>query len=273
MRTLLTLLILFPLIAASQTAVRLRFGAGGVPSGGGGGGSFDTNGLLLVWRFDEGASGNRTSSDAYALVLTSTNNVGYSTSGVRSNSTLFSRSSNMILGMDTTNLVESSTNLNFTLTTWVNYSSFPSAGQIYGIVGKTDPGVNSRVGYGLSSQYDAASSIQLYFITGTNATGAGVYQVTATTKITDTNAWHFIAAGRAQVSGNWSNWISVDGGARDWTASPIGPAATATPFRVGSHGSATHLFNGRIDELTFWRTNISDATLVALATNPPPTLP
>lgn len=250
----------------------MRFGAGGVPSGGGGGGSsLDTNGLLLVWRFDEGSTGDKTSSDANALVLTSTNNVGFSTSGVRSNSAHFSRSSNQILGRSTTNLVEVATNMNFTLTAWVNYSSFPSSGQIFGIVGKTDPGVNTRVEYGISSQYAAANTIQLYFITGTNATSAGIYSVTSANQITSTNQWVFVAAGRDATAG--SNWISVNGMDKEWVAAPIGPAATATPFRVGSHGSATHLFNGRIDEVTFWRTNLTDTQLSLLATNPPPTLP
>jgi len=233
--------------------------------------TLDTNGLLLVWRFDEGATGDKTSSDANALVLTSTNTVGYSTSGVRSNSALFSRASNQILGRNTSSHTEVATNLNFTLTAWVNYSSFPSSGQIYGIAGKTDPGVNTRVEYGLSSQYAAANTIQLYFVTGTNATAAGTYSITSANQITSTNQWVFVACGRDATAG--SNWISVNGAAKEWLASPIGPAATATPFRVGSHGSATHLFNGRIDELTFWRTNLTMTQIAFLTNQPPPTLP
>lgn len=267
----ITLLLSLPCFGQTS-AVRMRFGAGGVPSGGGGGGSsLDTNGLLLVWRFDQAAAGDRTSDDAYALVLTSTNTVGYSTSGVRSNAAHFSRASNQILGRYTTNLVESATNMNFSVTAWVNYSSFPSSGQIFGIVGKTDPGVNTRVEYGLSSQYAAANTIQLYFVTGTNATSAGTYSVTSASQITSTNQWVFVAAGRDATVG--SNWISVNGMAKEWAAAPIGPAATATPFRVGSHGSATHMFNGRIDEVTFWRTNLTMTQIGFLTNNPPPTLP
>lgn len=239
-------------------------------AGGGGGGSLDTSGLIAVWNFDEASAGDKVSSDANALVLTSTNSVASGT-GILTNSARFSRSANMILGMNTTNLVETATNLNFTLTAWVNYSSFPSSGQIFGIASKTDPGVNSRVEYGLSSEYASASAINLYFITGTNATSSGSYKLTSSTQVTSTNVWVFVAGGRDATAG--SNWISVNGGPKEWLASPVGPAATATPFRVGSYGSATHLMNGRIDLLTFWKTNKSEADLSLMASNPPPVLP
>ncbi|TXH18724.1 MAG: hypothetical protein E6R03_01680 [Hyphomicrobiaceae bacterium] len=273
MRTILTLLILFPLLAESQSAVRMRFGAGGVPSGGGGGGtSFDTNGLLLVWRFDESTAGDKTSSDAYALVLTSTNSVA-SGSGVLSNSARFSRSANMILGMSTTNLVEVATNMNFSIGAWVNLSSFPSSGQIYGIVSKDYPGVNTKVEYALYAEYNAANTYQFSFLTGTNATAAGQYKVTSANTLTATNQWVFVIAGREQSSGNWSNWISVDGKAKEWVESPIGPAATTANFIGGSLGTSTHLMNGRIDHLQFWRTNVNMTQIGFLTNNPPQNLP
>ncbi len=161
--------------------------------------------------------------------------------------------------------------MNFSVTAWVNYSSFPSSGQIFGIVSKTDPGVNTRVGYALSSRFTNSSAIEVYFLTGTNATSAGSYLAASTNWITSTNQWVFVAGGRD--ADNQLTWVSVNGGPKETVSSPIGPAATATPFRVGSYGSATHLFNGRIDEVTFWRTNLTTAQLTALSTNPPPTLP
>jgi hypothetical protein len=228
----------------------------------------DTNGLVAVWNLDE-TSGNRTSSDGYALVLTQTNTVG-STAGVKNNAARFSRASSQSLGMSTTNLIEARTNLNFAMTAWVNPSSFPSSGQIYGIVGKTDPGVNSRVEYALNLRYFGASEFEFYFLTGTNGAGAGTHTIASSTRGTSTNAWYFVAAGRdANVS---SNWISVNGSAKEWVASP-GPGPTATDFRVGLYGSTTHFMNGLIDQITFWNTNLNDARIIALSTNPPPNLP
>ena len=61
--------------------------------------TLDTNGLRLVWRFDEATNGTRTSDDAYALQLTATNTVNYISSGVRSNAARFSRASSQSLGI------------------------------------------------------------------------------------------------------------------------------------------------------------------------------
>lgn len=232
--------------------------------------TLDTNGLLLVWRFDEGATGDRTSSDANALVLTSTNTVGFSTSGVRSNAAHFSRASSQSLGLLTTNLVEVQTNLNFSLTAWVNPSSFPSSGQIYGIATKTDPGVNARVEHALTLRYFGTSEFEFNFLTGTNGAGAGTHAVVSSTRGTATNQWYLVACGRDAAVG--SNWISVNGSSKEYVASP-GPGPTATPFRVGLYGSATHFMNGRIDEITFWRTNLTMTQIGFLTNNPPPTLP
>ncbi len=237
-----------------------------------GGSSFDTNGLLLVWRFDESGTGNKTSSDPYALVLVSTNSVA-SVTGVKTNAAKFTRASNMILGMNTTNLVEATTNMNFSLSVWVRLLTFPGSGQTYGIISKDDPGVNTRVEYSLALRYTNATAAEVYFLTGTNATSAGTYLVSSTNWLTSTNVWYHIAAGRSVVGGNGTNWISVNAETPAVLASPIGPAPTAAQFRVGAHGSATHLMNGDIDEFSFWRTNLTPTQIAALATNPPPTLP
>ena len=266
---IVTLLLSLPCFGQTS-AVRMRFGAGGVPSGGGGGGSsLDTNGLLLVWRLDEATNGTRTSDDAYALQLTATNVVNYIASGVRSNAARFSRASNQSLGMATTNLVEV-TNNNFSIVAWANPSSWLSSGQIAGIVTKVDPGVNARVEWSLHARYNDSNKIQFEFTTGTNGAGSGTHTIVSSTLATTTNTWYMIAGGRDSTLG--SNWISVNGSAKEWVASPI-PGPTITPFRIGLFGSATHFFNGRIDEVTFWRTNLTMTQISLLTNQPPPTLP
>ena len=272
----ITLFIIITLCAAigcfGQSAVRLRFGAGGVPSGGGGGGgsSLDTNGLLLVWRLDEASTGDRTSSDANALVLVAANTPGYSSSGARSNAAQFSRASSQSLSIATTNQVEVQTNMNFSLTAWVLLSSFPSSGQIYGVAGKNNPGVNAQIEYSLATRYYGANEYEFYFLTGTNGAGAGTHLVASSTRFTATNQWIFAAGGRDATVG--SNWISINGSAKEWIASP-GPGPTITPFRIGVYGPTTHYMNGRVDEVLFWRTNLTMNQLALLGTNPPPTLP
>lgn len=232
--------------------------------------TLDTNGLLLVWRLDEATTGNRTSDDANALVLTQTNTVNFVTSGVRSNAARFSRASSQSLGRSTTNLLEVSSNLNFTLTAWVNPSSFPSSGQIFGIAGKCDPGVNARVEYALNMRYNAANQFQFDFLTGTNGAGSGTHTIVSSVLGTTTNTWYMLAAGRDALVG--SNWISVNGSPKEYVASP-GPGPTISEFRVGLFGSATHFFNGLIDEITFWRTNLTASQISFMTNNPPPTLP
>lgn len=231
--------------------------------------TLDTNGLRLVWRFDEATNGTRTSDDAYALKLTATNTVNYISSGVRSNAARFSRASSQSLGMATTNLVEV-TNENFSVTAWVNPSSFLTAGQLAGIATKVDPGVNARVEWGLYSRYNGASAIQFEFTTGTNGAGSGTHTIVSSTLATTTNTWYMVAGGRDSTLG--SNWISVNGSAKEWIGSPT-PGPTITPFRIGLFGSATHFWNGLIDEVTFWRTNLTMTQIGFLTNNPPPTLP
>jgi hypothetical protein len=79
-----------------------------------------------------------------------------------------------------------------------------------------------------------------------------------------------IAGGRDSALG--SNWISVNGSAKEWVASPI-PGPTITPFRIGLFGSATHFWNGLIDEVTFWRKTLTMTDIGFMTNQPPPTLP
>jgi len=231
--------------------------------------TLDTNGLRLVWRLDEATNGTRTSDDAYALQVTATNTVNFISSGVRSNAARFSRASSQSLGMATTNLVEV-TNENFSVVAWANPSSWLSSGQIAGLVTKVDPGVNARVEWSLHARYNDSNKIQFEFTTGTNGAGAGTHTIVSTTLATSTNAWYMIAGGRDAALG--SNWISVNGSAKEWVASPI-PGPTITPFRIGLYGSATHFWNGLIDEVTFWRTNLTMTQINFMTNQPPPTLP
>lgn len=231
--------------------------------------TLDTNGLRLVWRLDEATNGTRTSDDAYALQVTATNTVNFISSGVRSNAARFSRASSQSLGMPTTNLVEV-TNESFTITAWANPSSWLSSGQIAGIATKVDPGVNARVEWSLHARYNDSNKIQFEFTTGTNGAGSGTHIIVSSTLATTTNTWYMIAGGRDSTLG--SNWISVNGSAKEWVASPI-PGPTVTPFRIGLFGSATHFWNGLIDEVTFWRKTLTMTDIGFMTNQPPPTLP
>jgi len=241
---------------------------------GGGGGSLDTNGLLLVWKLNEpNGSDTRVSSDAYALSLTPTNDPP-ATTGIESNAVRFVRANSPRLGMNTTNLVEVNPTLNFSIGTWVKLLSLPTSGQNYGLVSKSNPGVNNNIEYALGLEYNA-SGASAYFLTGTNnsgsAAGAGNNRVTSTNYITTTNVWYFIAGGRDAANSN--TWVSVNGATKENIASASGPAATATQFRLGVYGASTHFLWGDLDMVTFWRTNLTMTQIGYLTNNPPPTLP
>ncbi|TXH52739.1 MAG: hypothetical protein E6Q97_15080 [Desulfurellales bacterium] len=232
--------------------------------------TLDINGLSVVFRFDEATNGTRTSDDAYALQLSASNTVNYVTSGVRSNAARFSRASSQSLGMLSTNLLDAYSNLNFSVVLWMNPSSFPASGQVYGGASKSDPGVNSRVGWGLQLRYNAANAFQFDFFTGTNGAGAGTHTIASSVLGTETNRWYCVIAGRdANVK---SNWISVDGSPKEYVLSPD-PGPVSSEFRIGLLGSATHFFNGLLDEFQFWRTNLTMTQIGLLTNRPPPTLP
>lgn len=269
MKTNISLVLMFLALSTfgQTSAVRLRLGTYTAAPSEGGGSSIDTNGWL--WSFQMDDTNWTSGPDPYALVLTPTNNPA-NIAGVLSNAVRIQRANNQILGMNTTNWVEVTTNMNWSIGAWVLLNSLPTSGQIYGIAGKTDPGVNGRVEFGLAIEYNASGGAP-FISTGTNASNSGTYKLTSANLMTATNVWTFIIAGRDATVG--SNWISVAGAAKEWLASPIGPAPTATPFRVGSHGSATHVMNGNIDKVMFWRTNVDMTRISFLTNNPPAAIP
>lgn len=220
-----------------QSAVRLRFGAGGVPpGGGGGGGSALTNGVVAHWEMAQ------TGSTAEPDVM------GDNDLTVSSGDTIPSRTGVVGNGRDWTDgeddrleIVDndsiSISNQSFTVGAWINMDSVSVNRPV---IVKTNEFTLSLLNANNNMQWTVYNSTGSVLV-ASSALGAGTnYYVSAGWNSTNSTTWLMV------VAPTFTNYSSG-------TLS-TGPTNSTSPLYVGaSVNSPTVNFDGVIDELTIWK--------------------
>jgi hypothetical protein len=202
-----------------------------------------TTSLVSYWNLDE-ASGTRVDSfDANDLtdnntVTQATGKVGNAAQFTRANSEYLSHADNASL---------STGDIDFTIACWVYLDSKP------GDMGIVIQSTATSRGYAL--KWENGNALYEFFV-GNGSSGI-IGDIEATTFGTPaTGVWHFVVAWHDSVN-NTVN-IQVDNGTVDSTSTSGAAGDSTADFNIGANASGTvQFFDGRIDEVGFWKKVLS----------------
>jgi len=223
-------------------------------------------GLVGVWRFDDGTGSIASDSSGQGNDGTLVNSPVWTTSGAVADALTFDGSTNYVSVPDAATLDFGTAD--FTLAAWIKPAT--TVNGTYSIYSK---GIGQVAGRGQVRLFvDSSDRIALQ-IEGTTGGQSAVY--TTTTTIDDT-AWHHVAVS-AQRSGNAT--FVIDGGTPE-TVSIAGSAAydassTDNAYIATGPSAAADWFDGTIDEVFAYSTLLSVAEMQALYDDyrtQPPTL-
>ncbi len=207
-----------------------------------------TTSLVSVWELDE-ASGNAV--DAFGSNTLTENNTVPATTGKINGARDFNGSNDFFDITDNASL--STGDIDFSITAWVKIDSTGSAQFIvskYNVTG-------SQREYTLSYSTTANAFMFTVSATGSSTTSSAAWGSTPTTGV-----WYFIACGHSAAANEV--WLSVDGGTPVTAAHSTGVLDGTSAFCLGQRPSAD-LFNGTLDQVTFWKRDIrSDSTIPQL---------
>lgn len=194
----------------------------------------------------EAPSGNESDSTAGGRTLTATNApgsgigiVGNCRTFVSASSQIFSRASDATLAVG---------DVGFTLACWAKKTVGAATYKV-------------MIGKGTPSNYEYLLWFDTVFgrarFTKYNSSGAGENFAGWTASHTS-GVWYFVTAGYNKTAGNV--WIRVNNGTRVTTAKSITYTAGTAPFSIGGNEGGGFM-EGSIDEVAFWRAELSDADL------------
>lgn len=177
--------------------------------------------------------------------LTDNNTIG-SAAGKISNAALFVRANSESLS-HADNASLSTGDIDFTWCAWVYMVTKPAA----------DMAVLSHFdspGFGYELQYDNAADRFNFFVGDGVSTVIGT--INATTLGSPTTAtWYFIVAWHNATANTVS--IQVNNGTADSAATTGAAGDSPGTFRIGARGSGSNYWDGRIDEVGFWKRTLT----------------
>ena len=200
--------------------------------------------LISYWKLDE-ASGNAV--DAHGTNTLTDNNTVTSAAGIIGTARQFTRTNTESLSISSNASLQTGP-ISYTFAGWVYWDSTANT---QGIVAKDGGGGREYV---LQMELDAQISLYVFG-------SPGVYKSVTVLKPTAT-AWHFFACG-VNLDTNTIN-IQIDNGTVTSTSLAgftVGAAGTAD-FAIGNASGST--FDGRIDELGFWKRVLTSDELTQL---------
>ncbi len=225
-------------------ATATQFGmASGAPSFNPDAGGLLTNNLLAYWKLDE-TSGSRVDSIG-TNSLTDTNTVT-STTGKKGSASQFTAANSEYLSIPS-NANLSTGDVSFTWAFWFYMDSGPGS----------FPSLLYKGTYGTATDYffGFANGQDLDFVLYRDASHLAIAR---TSGISFTpGAWYFVVGWYDSVNDTVN--MSINNGAVSSTSFVGGPASTSSPLNIG-HGSTAGgfaYFNGRIDEVGFWKQVLS----------------
>lgn len=196
-----------------------------------------TDNLIAYWKLNETSS---TRSDSVGTNhLTDVNSVG-TNGGKRGKSALFVAVNAQYLTInDNTDL--STGDIDFTLAGWIRLTS-KSAIMRWG---KWQTGaLEYNIAYHTSDD-------RFRFEVSANGTSTGASVVANNLGSPTVEQWYFLVVWH-DATGNTIN-IQINNGTADSTAHSGGVFDSTAPFRIGSNGDGATYWNGRVDELGFWK--------------------
>jgi len=201
--------------------------------------------LVSYWNLNE-TSGTR--SDAHSTNDLTDNNFVTSNTGILGNAGQFTRADNEFLShVDNADL--STGDIDFTFTAWVYLDDKTTHQRI---ITKLNTVGNNReyiVGYDLSAN-------RLFFIVYHDGTGGSATQVDADNLGSPSTAtWYFVVCWH-DATANTLN-IQVNNGTADSAAHSTGSFDGTATFNIGAQQSANQWWNGRIDEVGFWKRTLT----------------
>jgi hypothetical protein len=156
------------------------------------------------------------------------------------------------------NAALSTGNIDFTFAGWVYVQTAPS--------GALFPAVATKYSSGTIREwalYHDGSTNRLSFVVYT-AAGAAIATVSATTfGAVPTGTWMFVVAWHDAAADTINIQVN-DGAVNSAATGAVGPADTTGIFRVGYLGTSTYYWDGRLDELAFWKRTLTAGEKTAL---------
>lgn len=234
---ILVLVLGFPLSAQVPRAGFVG-AAGKTPPAAGGGGPLLTD-LVSHWSMDE-TSGTREdshgSNDLSGTTGSGTGKVGNASDLERGSSHYLTVTDNasLRLGADTA----------FTIHLWFNSESFNA--DYSGIIWKGNPAEVNEIEYALV--YDNTTD-EFFFRVGNGSASGVVFMDFA---VGDTGTWHRLCAWHDPDTNLLG--IQIDNASEDtagWSSGTL--AQSGTDFYIGNLGGAGYLWDGLVDEVSFWK--------------------
>jgi hypothetical protein len=128
---------------------------------------------------------------------------------------------------------------------------------------KTGPTSNVQT---IASKYDGTTGPALFMnasgqVTMDGRDGAGYKSSGVSTTTIDDNQWHYVVGSINITTGQWK--VYVDGDLESTTTNAAGSTlANSYDFTIGSV-LGVNIFNGQIDQVTVWNTEVPQATIIA----------
>lgn len=205
--------------------------------------------LISYWKLDE-TSGTRVDSEptGTAQDLTDNNTVTSST-GILGNAGQFTSANSEYLNRSDSADLSVGQNQPFTVAGWVYLDTKSSTMAFV-----------SKYGTGTPREYRSRYNNGSDRFEATFYNGGGFAIVTADTfGSPSTSTWYLFAFG---YDGS-SAWISINGGAKDTATGGIGADDSTADFEIGTVSSGSY-WNGRVDEVGFWKKSLSATELTEL---------
>lgn len=223
----------------------------GITVSGGGGSSTLNTGLIAYWDMDE-ASGNALDSETTGTAqdLNDNNTVTSAAGKIGTSRQFTAASSEYFSRINEADLTAG--DIDFT---WAAWFYLDSTGAQRTIVCKSS---GDQTAY----QLDITSGNQVRFFIY-SSTGPAYYMATTSGFSPSTGTWYF-AVGWHDATANTVNVCVNDGTVYSTSTTGSAPISNGSSLTIGSYQSASLFWNGRIDEVGFWKKKLSAAEITEL---------
>jgi len=208
-------------------------------------------GLVAYWKMDE-ASGTR-ADDQGSNDLTDNNTVTSNTGKIGNAGQFTAANSEYLSLADNADL--STGDIDFTFAMWVYGDTLASGADFRGIISKWE---GSNQEYILQNNGVTSRLIWSVGSSGSNRTDLTASSFGAPS----TSTWYFIVCGHDAA--NDQIFISVNDGTVDTASHSGGVFNGASAFEIGHHQQGFQYWDGRVDEVGFWKKKLSAAEITEL---------